>query len=214
LDTTTILKRIDAILSLDHSKDNVLIASECYQGTLTLLAIVHGHDSPQVRNLEAVAKVARATPGALVYQNQTVSGHALGILRSLRAEVVAGLSGSIQLRGAGASLGDILGLAKDALQEKRENPKNVAAVLAAAAYEDTLRRMGDILAEVPGRPDLQDVIIALNKAQVLQGASVAIASGYLKFRNDALHADWSKIDAGAVQAVIAFVEGLLLKHFS
>ena len=90
----------------------------------------------------------------------------------------------------------------------------MAAVLAAAAYEDTLRRLGEAHAGVTGRPSLPDVITALKKTRVLEGASVGIASSYLKFRNDALHADWSNIEAGAVQSVIAFVEGLLLKHFS
>ena len=125
-----------------------------------------------------------------------------------------GTVGSLALRGAGASLGDILGLAKEALEGGSGNSKNVAAVLAAAAYEDTLRRMAESFAGVTDRRDLQDVISALKSAGVLQGASIATAIGYLKFRNDALHADWAKLDESVIRSIIPFVETLLLKQFS
>jgi hypothetical protein len=42
----------------------------------------------------------------------------------------------------------MLTLAKEALDEGSEGGKNVAAVLTAAAYEDTIRRMGATLANV------------------------------------------------------------------
>src|SRR5207248_67235 len=92
--------------------------------------------------------------------------------------------------------------------------KNVAAVLAAAAFEDTVRRMGRELAGVTARDDLDKVIDALKKANVLQSPQLGIALSYLKFRNDALHADWENIEKAAVHSVLGFVEQLLLKHFS
>jgi hypothetical protein len=49
--------------------------------------------------------------------------------------------------------------------------------------------MGEALAGVQGRPDLADVVTALKRASVLQGASVATAVGFLKCRNDALDAE-------------------------
>ena len=67
--------------------------------------------------------------------------------------------------------------------------------------------------EVRLKLDSEDLIGRLKVAGVL-GAALSTASGYLKFRNDALHADWSKIDAATVQSCLAFVEGLLLQHFS
>ena len=45
------------------------------------------------------------------------------------------------------------------------------------------------------------------------GASLLIGLSYLEFRNDALHADWDKLDGAAVASRLAFVEVLLLKHF-
>ena len=52
------------------------------------------------------------------------------------------------------------------------------------------------------------------KKSVLVGPSVSTASGYLKFRNDALHADWKHIRPEVTGSCLAFVEGLLLQHFS
>ncbi len=124
------------------------------------------------------------------------------------------ISGKRVVRISGTRTGDVIGLAKDALNEGGDRSKNVAAVLAAAAYEDTMRRMGSTLAGVTDRPGLSDVLNALKSAGVLQGASVSAAQGYLKFRNDALHADWAKLDRAVVGSCIAFVEGLLLKHFT
>ncbi len=38
--------------------------------------------------------------------------------------------------------------------------------------------------------------------------------GYLKFRNDALHADWDRIDEAVTGSCLVWVEAMLLKHFS
>jgi hypothetical protein len=40
------------------------------------------------------------------------------------------------------------------------------------------------------------------------------ALGYLKFRNDALHADWARLNAAVVGSCIAFVEQLVLQHLA
>jgi hypothetical protein len=108
----------------------------------------------------------------------------------------------------------MLGLAKEAIAQGTEATKNVAAVLAAAAYEDTIRRMGATFSGILTRPDLADVLAALKKSGTLVGAPFTIAQGYLKFRNDALHADWSQLNAAVVGSCISFVEHLLLQHFS
>jgi hypothetical protein len=52
--------------------------------------------------------------------------------------------------------------------------------------------MGATLAGVVGRPPLSDVLTALKNAKVLEGATFTTAQSYLKFRNDALHADWAQ----------------------
>ena len=72
--------------------------------------------------------------------------------------------------------------------------------------------MGSTFASVEGRPDLADVFAALKKANVLVGAPLSTGLSFLKFRNDALHADWTKLNTAVVGSCIAFV--LLLQHFS
>jgi hypothetical protein len=135
-------------------------------------------------------------------------------LKTLKADVQAGLVGNIERRALGEVMADMLGLAKEALADGTDGAKNVAAVLTAATFEDTIRRMGSELAGVQGRPDLADVLAALKKAGILQGPQIGIAQSYLKFRNDALHADWAKIQAAAVASCIGFVEPLILQYFS
>ncbi len=137
-----------------------------------------------------------------------------GLLENLKSEIESGMLGSLKSRLAGEVLSDFIQLAREALSESNQGARNVAAVLAAAAYEDTIRRMGSELAGIQGRPDLQDVIIELKQKGILEGPQVAIAQSYLKFRNDALHADWNKIDTPSIHSILGFVEHLLVKHFS
>jgi len=44
--------------------------------------------------------------------------------------------------------------------------------------------------------------------------TLACALGYPKFRNDVLHADWAGITASGIEGCLAFVQGLLIEHFS
>jgi len=83
-----------------------------------------------------------------------------------------------------------------------------------AAYEDTLRRIARQHAGIIGQDKLENVIGKLKDARLLVAPQLGIASGYLSFRNHALHAQWETIDRAAVQSVLGFVEELLLKHFS
>ena len=137
-----------------------------------------------------------------------------GTLSALNDDIGAGLVGNVAMRGSGEVLGDMLGLAKEAIANGGEGQENVAAVLVTAAFEDTIRRLASAKAGVFDRPKLENVIGQLKSAGVLAGATLSTAAGYLKFRNDALHADWSNVDAATVQSCLAFVEGLLLQHFS
>jgi hypothetical protein len=138
----------------------------------------------------------------------------IGTLEALKSDVAEGLTGNVALQVSGELLGDLLSLAKVALADGGEGQKNVAAVLVAAAFEDTLRRLAATKAGVVDRPKLEEIVGRLKVAGVLVGSSVATAAGYLKFRNDALHADWNSVSAATVSSCLAFVEGLLLEHFS
>lgn len=112
------------------------------------------------------------------------------------------------------SLALLPSLAKQILADNTDAIKNVAAVLVAAAFEDIIRRMRAELGHVVGRPELQSVVIALKDAGVLKGGEPGLAQSFLKFRNDSLHADWPKVQRTQVESCLAFIEAVLVNHFS
>ena len=137
-----------------------------------------------------------------------------GRLRSFRREVALDLVADLELQIGGEILAELLSLARAALAEGGDaGHTNVAAVLAAAAFEDAIRRLGE-RAGVEGRPKLSEVVAALKDAEVLAGADLRLAqNNHLTLRNDALHADWEKLGRPSVESLIAYVESLLAKHF-
>lgn len=220
-DKASVLARIDQLLAVQAEGGDIdgqyAATVEVLNGTLTLARALYGgsDETPQVHILMKAAQVAREKKENLTITfTRLVRPAAQGALRSLRAEVEQGLVGSVERRATGEVLGDMLTLAKEALGEGTPDAKNVAAVLTAAAYEDTVRRLAAAKAVLGGRPKLQVVLEALKAADVLRGAEFTTAQGYLKFRNDSLHADWATVSAAVVGSCIAFTEGLLLKHFA
>jgi hypothetical protein len=201
-------QRIDDLLALAAklragSSTNL---TELYQRTLTLMVAVYGGESHQVTDWRAsIGKVSGYTPmhDRLLYFE--------GALSALKADIEAGLVGDLQKRLTGEILSDFLQLARTAFDS---GAKDVAAVLTAALYEDTIRRLGTDLAGIVERDKLSDVLAALKKKEILQGTQFGIAQSYLQFRNAALHADWKKIEQSSIESALGFVQGLLLKHYS
>jgi len=206
MDEAVLKKRVDDLLERGTS---VVISSEVvaelFQGALTVMGAVYGPQSNQVVTLCKSVRAEKMSwdQGPIV----------LGSLLNLKRELEAGLAGSLQKRITGDVLTDFIQLARAALDKNEDGAKNVAAVLAAAAFEDTIRRMGATLGGVVGRDDLSKVINTLKDKEILQPPQLGMAVSYLKFRNDALHADWDLIDRAGVNSVLGFVEQLLLKHF-
>ena len=104
-------------------------------------------------------------------------------------------------------------LSRESLGESGDGAKNVAAVLAAAAFEDTIRRLAEQEGISEQGRKLADVLTDLKNQEVLAGAQVGIAQSYLKFRNDALHAQWDAVERSGVNIVLGFTEQLIVKHF-
>jgi hypothetical protein len=219
MNTTTrdsFILRIDQLLGLDFASDGYSKTVEAHTGALTIATAIYGAGQPQVQALVDIVKNANAQKNGTQSHNywQIVRPMVIGSLRAMRSDIEAGVLGSIERRGAGYVLADMLDLAKQALAENTDDAKNVSAVLTAASFEDTIRRMGTGLADVQDRPPLSSVLEALKNAGVLVGAPFTTAQSYLKFRNDALHADWANINPAVVGSCLAFVELLLLQHFS
>jgi hypothetical protein len=181
-------------------------------GALTLMTTLYGGSKVEqiVVLLKRVDDVRQYDESSRV---EDVARAVRGVLQNLRDEVQGGLLSSLERRITSDVLADLIQLARAALAEPGDGPKNVAAVLTAAAYEDTIRRTAKEHAGVIGQDKLDAVISKLKDAGLLVPPQLGIALSYLNFRNLALHAQWDTIDRAAVESVLGFVEQLLLKHF-
>ncbi len=103
-------------------------------------------------------------------------------------------------------------MAKETLAESRdpEVAKNIGAVLVASAFEDFLRRMGSEIAGITDRPKLEKVINILKEKEMLKGGEPNLAQGYLKFRNDSLHADRPERGHGMIRGHFLLLLCLLM----
>jgi hypothetical protein len=190
-------------------------AAELVPGTTSLLALVYGEESPQLasyaKQLEQLHKKPQVMSHVL---DREIVECSQGALRNLKREIEGGLTGNLRQQITGEVLADLIQLSRTVIIEQGDGAKNVAAVLAAAAFEDAIRRMGKTFAGVIGQDDLSEVLKKLKDAGVMLGPQVGIAQSYLSFRNHALHANWDKIGKESIHSVLGFVEQLLLKHFS
>jgi hypothetical protein len=209
-----ILARIDELVALTREPRETRAEPEhVLNGALTLMTALYGGNSPQVGALlKRRDEVARAARVEGVRRIETILA-VRGALENLHQEVKGGLLSSLERRITSDVLSDLIQLARAALADGSDGAKDVAAVLVAAAYEDTIRRIATEHAGVIGRDKLDAVIGRLKDAGVLVSPQLPIALACLSFRNHALHAEWDKIDRPAVESVLAFVEHLLLKHF-
>lgn len=218
MDKQAIERRIAELLSgpsLETGSTNYAeSASELVQSTITLLSLIYGPKSAQLLSFESQVQSARGRDAHIQMRTAELRLLSLGTLRALQQEVKLGLVGNLRLEVTGEVLSDFLLLAQSSLNEGSEDGKNVSAVLTAAAFEDLIRRMGSSFCGIQTREDLSKVVIALKNAGVLVGAQFGTVQAQLQFRNDALHADWQKIDVVGIKTVIALVQELLLKHFS
>jgi hypothetical protein len=222
MDATAIVKRIDELLALPESRRQTPdrkpihnMYSEMLQGTTGIFDMVYGRSSAQLATLqESIKSVTVNTRGMVVEaQLRELSYVIAGALENVKRDIDAGLIGSLSQQITGDVLTDFIQLARTTLNQNGDDAKNVAAVLAAAAFEDTIRRMGANLAGISDQRDLADVLIALKEKGVIQSPQIGIAQSYLSFRNHALHANWDKVQRESVHSVLGFVEQLLLKHF-
>jgi uncharacterized protein YutE (UPF0331/DUF86 family) len=133
-----------------------------------------------------------------------------GMLKNFRDEIEAGLIRSILSTARAEVLADFLSLAKEAMEN---DAKDVAAVLACAALEDTLKKFGETKGLDIGEKDMSDVIGVLKSQGIIQGPRAKLVQSFVTIRNKTFHAEWAKIEKSEIQSVIGFVEEFLLQHF-
>jgi len=207
-----LLRRIDELLQLTWREDKYEydILGEVYSGTIAVATLLWGPASPQV---EAV-KQLRADMQSSKWSEDGKAGNLVkqcqGALRSYASDIKGGRLGSLRLEYQGQIFADILNAAKSAMAE---GAKDVAAVLAAAGLEDTLKRFAEAKALDVEDKDLSNVINALKGASLLSASQSALLKGMVPFRNKAFHAEWEKITEAETAGVIAFVEEFLIRRF-
>jgi hypothetical protein len=134
-----------------------------------------------------------------------------GIFLSAKEDFEGGYVFDIDLRVSGEVFGDFVAMARPSLSEGHTD---VAAVLACAALEDTLKRFATANGLNVGEKSMQDVVGALKSKGLVSGAQKSLLDTMPKIRDFAMHANWEKISAPDVSSVIGFVEQFLLSKFS
>jgi hypothetical protein len=196
--------RIDQLLALSAHDATLDLQNQLYHGTLTILQTIYGSNSAQEIALNTSLENVGGVIGNPGYRQQRSCLAIKGVLLGIKADIDSGLPASLRASASGEVLTDLVRLVKTVLEENGDDAKNVGAVLAAAAFEDTIRKIGDIN-NIPHTEKLADVLTELKDRKVLQGSQVGIAQSYLGFRNDALHAQWHKIERPGVHSALGFV---------
>ncbi len=141
----------------------------------------------------------------------TVVGIVVGILNSIKTDIEKDYLHSIVNMASGEVLGDMIYLSREAL---REDHVNVAAVLAAASFEDAIKRRAQQIGINTDDKKLDTIVNEMKKNGHFGGSQKDMVKSYVRFRNDALHADWDKIDNSQTSSLIGFLEMFLIEHFS
>jgi hypothetical protein len=214
MDKEILLKRIEELSAISTATNDGFESrmQEMFHGAVDIMVVLYGPSSVQLQNFLKEEESIRQNyvgRGGAVFRQQL----AQGVLKNLKAAIETGIIESLQKATTGEVLSDFLQLARTVFEEKGDNAKNVASVLAAALFEDTIRRIA-ILNGIPHIEKLQDVITELKNESLLKGSQVGIANSYLNFRNNALHAQWEKIERESVASVLGFCEQLMLKEIA
>ncbi len=210
-DKENTIKRIDYLIDLaGKSAGDERGGNEVFSGTINILESLYGSKSHKCKAyLDHHSDYIRNS--ARDQQAQYTMVHASsGVLKSIKDEIVTGLTGNLELQSQGGIFGDFVSLARKSLDES----KDVAAVLVSAALEDALKRFAAQNGLAVTDIDMSQVINALKSKRLLKEPQASIVQGYVKLRNKAFHAEWDKIEKESVNGAIGFTEQFLLRNFT
>lgn len=209
-----ILKRFDELISEyanfrwygDHSVGYREVDGVSWQGWATkaqnIIEMSFGPDSALARNFRSLYD---KTNNGEYWLMQLA-----GVLKGARDDFRDGFVLSIEQTISAEVLGDFVSASKIALAE---GYKDVSAVLACAALEDTLKRYARLHGlDVEGKV-LQEVVSALKAKGLVTGAQKTLLDAMPKIRDYAMHANWEKVSSADVNGVIGYVEQFLLTKF-
>jgi hypothetical protein len=130
-------------------------------------------------------------------------------LRSLLADVDAGLVGTITNKVRAETFDNFL---DHAIEYRQENRKEEAGTIAGVVFEDTVRK---IYADKIGglrEQQLEDVINALAKKEVITGEQAKQAKVAAHVRTKATHARWDEFTLEGVDDTIRITKAFIREH--
>ena len=208
-----ILQRIDELLEKDMKEEPFEQGiAEIASGTATLLEWFYGTKSTQLDMVLSLSKrVYESESRTHEHELIRFRNRLYGYLQTLKADITEGRIVNLQAEARGEVFGDFLTSARRALDE---GEKNVAAVLACAALEDSLKQCAKSHSLDVDDADMSTVVGALKSVDAVDKTEGSILKGYTLVRNKAFHAQWDAIDNPAITSILAFTEQFLIKHFS
>ena len=167
--------------------------------------------------VEANHVVELALPDPLqAYRRQVLIGSILervltmaSILRSLLADIDAGLVGTIANKIRAETFDDFL---DHATAYRDRGAKDQAGVIAGVVFEDTMRKIYADKIDKVSRLELEQVIIALTKQQVITDEQAKQARVAAYVRTKASHADWDGFSMDGVDDTIKITKALIEAH--
>ena len=168
-----------------------------------LIRAVFGETSPHYMNF--VAMYAKCGGGDSSVRTLKA------LFQSAKEDFEGGYVFDVDLRVSGEVFGDFVALARRTLSDGH---KDVAAVLACAALEDSLKRYAQVNGLEINDKTMQEVVNSLKSKGLVVGAQKSLLDAMPRIRNLAMHAEWDKISEPDVSSVIGFVEQFLLTKFS
>jgi hypothetical protein len=169
--------------------------------TIAVLESFLPASSSQLAEVSRLAKRIYRQGGYLKDDIDAFRGH----LRFVRDAVDGGLLRSMRNEVSAADCSDFLSHAR---YYHSEGKKMEASVIAAAVFEDAIKRLGEILG-VDGATTLDSTINALKSKGVFTSIEAKRLRYFAGIRNSALHASWDEFDMSAVGDLIDGVERLL-----
>jgi len=210
IDKEEIIRRIDYLINLAKSRDFAAMG-EITSGTISILEILYGTNSEKMKayvqtyqNYNKNPRKHHMIPAGVI---RNITG---GVLKSIKAEIEAGLIGNLELQAQGGIFADFIALAKQSLDQS----KDVAAVLVSAALEDALKRFALQNGLEVEDADMEQVINALKSKGLMKGSEADLAKTHKQLRKYAFHANWDKFKETNVSSAIGFTERFILENFS
>lgn len=208
IDKEKIIQRIDYLIDL-AKRGNVEGMGEVASGTISILEILYGVDSEKTKAYIQYYNNCVQSKNISILIECSILQHTMGVLKSIKSEVEAGLVGNLERQAQGEIFGDFITLAKGSLDENTE----VAAVLVSAALEDALKRFALQNGLDVDDENMEQVINALKSKSLLKGAQASLAKNHKQLRKSAFHAQWGKIDKVSVSSAIGFTERFISENF-